>query len=375
MSNHWPPYTKYKGTDLDWLPRIPERWYLRRAKFLFHKMDRSVRDEDQVVTAFRDGEVTLRSNRRTEGFTFSIKEIGYQGVRRGDLVIHAMDGFAGAIGVSDSDGKCSPVYSVCVAQDDTEVNLFYYGYLLRHMALTGFILSLAKGIRERSTDFRYNVFGELFLPLPLPSEQCAIAAFLHRETAHIDALISEQRRLIELLQERRAAVISHAVTKGLDPEVLMRHSGVEWLGEIPAHWEVKRLKFIAGMQTGVAKGRNLDGRETIEVPYLRVANVQSGYVDLADVAMIAIGKDEIERYSIRAGDILMTEGGDYDKLGRGTVWNGQIDPCIHQNHVFAVRAHPGVDPHWISLMTQADYARHYFIRRSKQTTNLGHGSS
>lgn len=210
------------------------------------------------------------------------------------------------------------------------------------------------------------------MPLPVPPipEQRTIAAFLDRQTAYLDALIAEQRRLIELLQERRAALISRAVTRGLDPSAPLKDSVIPWLGEIPAHWEVRRLKFVANVQTGVAKGRNLEGKETIEVPYLRVANVQSGYVDLSDVAAIVIGKDEIERYSLQLGDILMTEGGDYDKLGRGTVWEGQITPCIHQNHVFAVRVRQGTNPHWISLITQADYARHYFILRSKQTTNL-----
>ena len=102
-----------KDSGVEWLGVIPAHWELRKGKYLYRKMNRPIYDDDEVVTAFRDGEVTLRSNRRTDGFTFSIKEIGYQGVRKGDLVIHQMDGFAGAIGVSDSDGKCSPVYSVC----------------------------------------------------------------------------------------------------------------------------------------------------------------------------------------------------------------------------------------------------------------------
>jgi type I restriction enzyme S subunit len=210
----------------------------------------------------------------------------------------------------------------------------------------------------------------LKIPAPSLTEQRAIAAFLDRETGRIDALIEKKERQIELLEEKRAALISHAVTKGLDPDVPMKDSGVEWLGEIPAHWEIKRLKFVASVQTGFALGRNLEGRETVELPYLRVANVQHGFVDLSDIATVEVGRDEIERYSLQAGDILMTEGGDYDKLGRGTVWEGQIHPCAHQNHVFAVRAHPGTNPYWISLITQANYARHYFILRSKQSTNL-----
>jgi len=233
------PYPAYKPSGIPWLGDIPAHWIFDRAKFIFRKMSRPTREEDDVVTAFRDGTVTLRSNRRTEGFTFSIKEIGYQGVRKGDLVIHQMDGFAGAIGVSDSDGKCTPIYSICTPIIPAITH--YYGYLLRHMAKSDFILSLAKGIRERSSDFRFDVFRELVLPIPPLPEQQAIAAYLDGETARLDAVIAAYRRLLALLDEKRRALITHAVTRGLDPAVPLKDSGIEWLGQIPAHWKVKPL--------------------------------------------------------------------------------------------------------------------------------------
>ena len=153
-----------------------------------------------------------------------------------------------------------------------------------------------------------------------------------------------------------------------------KNSGVEWLGPVPAHWEVTRLKFIAHVQTGVAKGKDNTGQETVLVPYLRVANVQDGYLDLEDVSNIEIPADDLPRYRLRAGDVLMNEGGDFDKLGRGHVWDGSIDPCIHQNHVFAVRPF-GVSPQWLNLVTGSAYAQFYFMSRSKQSTNLASISS
>src|SRR5581483_7345315 len=180
----------------------------------------------------------------------------------------------------------------------------------------------------------------------------------------------KKEHLIELLQERRSALISHAVTKGLDPTVKMKDSGVEWLGKIPEHWEVKRLKFVADVLPGVAKGRDLGERDIVELPYLRVANVQDGYLDLSDIATITVGIDEIDRYSLQPGDVLMNEGGDFDKLGRGYVWDGSIAPCLHQNHVVAVRPHKGINPYWINAITLTSYAKHYFILKSKQSTNL-----
>jgi type I restriction enzyme S subunit len=237
-----------KDSGIAWVGDIPSNWQVKRAKFLFTLARRRPREGDGIVTAFRDGQVTLRSNRRTDGFTNAEKEIGYQGVRQGDLVIHAMDAFAGAIGVSESDGKCSPVYACCVPS--SQATSEFYAHCVRTMATTGYIQSLAKGIRERSTDFRWSTFAEQFLPVPPETEQEKIGAFITRETARIDNLIARKTRFIELLAEKRQALITHAVTKGLNPDAKMKDSGVEWLGEVPEHWTVKRLRFLCDITTG-----------------------------------------------------------------------------------------------------------------------------
>ena len=179
-------YEEYKDSGVDWLGKIPAEWEVERAKWLFLRAERLPRAEDEIVTCFRDGSVTLRKNRRTDGFTTALKEHGYQGIRRGDLVIHAMDAFAGAIGVSDSDGKSTPVYSACIPRTSETVDVNYYAYFMRDLALSGFLISLAKGIRERSTDFRFRDFAELKLSLPPLSEQTAIASFLDNKTAKIE---------------------------------------------------------------------------------------------------------------------------------------------------------------------------------------------
>lgn len=153
-----------------------------------------------------------------------------------------------------------------------------------------------------------------------------------------------------------------------------KSSALPWLGEVPAQWDVIRLKFVARVQTGVAKGKDNTGKQTVEVPYLRVANVQDGFLDLDEVATIEIPEDDLERYRLQPGDVLMNEGGDFDKLGRGHVWDGSIDPCIHQNHVFAVRPF-GLSSEWLNLFTGSIQAQFYFMSRSKQSTNLASISS
>lgn len=269
-------YKEYKNTGVEWLGKLPAHWDVFPLKAGFNLMKRPPPVNCGVVTAFRDGEVTLRSNRRMDGFTEAFQEIGYQGVEPNDLVIHAMDAFAGAIGVSDSKGKSTPVYSVCEPKKDYFSR--YYGLVLRHIALAGFIQSLAKGIRERSTDFRWSDAKNIPVPHPSIDEQKSIINFLDNEISKIDSLITEQEKLIKLLKEKSQAVISTAVTKGLDTKVKMKESGVEWLGNIPEHWKIKKIKWCLKLKNEKTQERsNTIALENIEGWTGRFINTESEF--------------------------------------------------------------------------------------------------
>jgi len=242
MIDELKPYKEYKHTPLPWLDKIPVDWEIKRAKAIYIKANRPVRDNDEVITCFRDGTVTLRKNRRTTGFTESIKEIGYQGIRKGDLVIHVMDAFAGAVGVSDSDGKGTPVYSVCIPKED--LNNYYFAYIVREMAKTGFIQSLYRGIRERSSDFRFEVFANQFLPIPSRLEQDQIVKYLDVQLAKINKFIKAKKKLISALKEQKQAIINEAVTRGINRNAKMKPSGIPWIGNIPEHWDIKPLRQL-----------------------------------------------------------------------------------------------------------------------------------
>jgi type I restriction enzyme, S subunit len=219
------PRTPLRDSGIPWLGEIPAHWELKRAKWLFSQSALPVRDEDEMVTCFRDGQVTLRKNRREEGFTNAIQELGYQGIRVGQLVLHSMDAFAGAIGVSDSDGKCSPEYIICDPVGAEIIN-DYFGHLLRIMALNGFIQASCPAVRERAPRIRFPDFGEMFLPVPTRTEQAAIVAHITAEAAGLDALRAATERTVALLKERRAALIAAAVTGKLDVQGAGRHIAV-----------------------------------------------------------------------------------------------------------------------------------------------------
>lgn len=204
------PDVKMKDSGISWLGLIPEHWETKRAKFMFKKNKRDRRLEDEVITCFRDGQVTLRKNRRLTGFTESEKYDGYQGIRKGDLVIHQMDAFAGSVGVSDSDGMGTSVYHCCTPIGD--YNVFYYAHLIRQMALSGYIQSLYKGIRERSSDFSFPVFGNQYLIISPRAEQDEIVAYIDEKCQKIDKLVSELQAEIDNMKEYKQRLIADCVT-------------------------------------------------------------------------------------------------------------------------------------------------------------------
>ena len=143
------------------------------------------------------------------------------------------------------------------------------------------------------------------------------------------------------------------------------------LDDLPDTWKWERLVNITHIVGGVTKGRKLKSEQTIRLPYLRVANVQDGYIDFSEIKEIEAIPDDLQKFGLKKGDILFTEGGDRDKLGRGTVWDGSIEKCIHQNHIFRARLYCSmILPEYISLATKSEHSRRYFFENPSQTVNL-----
>ena len=381
----FPRYPEYKDSGVEWLGEVPAHWEIAPLKRAIARIESGTSVNAIDVPAAEheygvlktscvyDGEFDPSENKAVVAEEYERVTCS---LRAGTLIVSRMNtpDLVGAAGLvrEAKEGLYLPDRLWQVHFSGTNPRFMHRW--TQSSQYRSQVQMACSGTSASMQNLAQDQFRAFLLALPPVNEQAAIATFLDRETAKIDALIAEQERLIELLKEKRQAVISHAVTKGLDPDVPMRDSGVEWLGEVPAHWDVVRLKFMATVQTGVAKGKDYSGRATKSVPYLRVANVQDGYLDLDDVATIEIPEDEVDRYRLRAGDVLMNEGGDFDKLGRGHVWSGEREPCIHQNHVFAVRPN-GVSSTWINLLTGSAYAQFYFMSRSKQSTNLASISS
>lgn len=198
-------------SGIEWIGEIPAHWQSRRFKYLFSQSQLPVRPGDGVVTSYRDGQVTLRSNRRLSGYTEAILEGGYQGVRKGQLVLNSMDAFEGAIGVSESDGKCTPEYVVCDALSDDYMPE-YFAYLLREMALARYIQVICNAVRQRAVRIRFNNLASRFMVVPPIEEQRAIVARIKAETEKQEAAVALLEQQITKLKEYKATLINSAVT-------------------------------------------------------------------------------------------------------------------------------------------------------------------
>ncbi|MEH2279763.1 MAG: restriction endonuclease subunit S [Nostoc sp.] len=217
-----------------------------------------------------------------------------------------------------------------------------------------------------------NDVANFVIQLPPIPEQQQIAKILDT----VDKAIAQTETLIAKYKRVKTGLMQDLLTRGIDEHGQLRDPSTHKfkrspLGMIPDEWEIKLLSTVADVSSGVTLGRKVTGLGTIELPYLRVANVQDGYLDLSEVKTIHIYKEELSRYLLQPNDVLMNEGGDYDKLGRGTVWRGQIPLCLHQNHVFRVR--PNIDylfSDFLAFISASSYGKNFFILNSKQSTNL-----
>ncbi|MCO7461479.1 restriction endonuclease subunit S [Stenotrophomonas maltophilia] len=248
----FPAYPQYKDSGAEWLGEIPQHWKTFLAKRLFiNSRDTAHSGSEQLAATQAYGVIPQKDFMEKNDVKVVLALAGtqnFKGVLADDFVI-SLRSFQGGIEHSAYDGCVSPAYTVLRRNTEKDVCPNLFKYLLKEDAYISALQSVTTGIREGKT-ITYDQFGSLLLPVADSSEQDQIARFLDHETARIDALIEEQQRLIELLKEKRQAVIFHAVTKGLDPTVPMKDSGVKWLGEVPAHWVVSKFGYISSVVRG-----------------------------------------------------------------------------------------------------------------------------
>jgi len=275
-----------QSTGLPWLPTCPLHWQVVRPKTILRRMQRPVRLCDEVVTCFRDGGVTLRHVKKPLGIMESLQEVGYQGVREGDLVIHDLDAYAGAIGVSDSDGKTTPACAVC--QTLPGVDAQYLALLFRELARNGYLFAAARGVRERVADLLFGNFASLKIPLPPFDEQLAIVRHVADFDEKMNRLVAAKAQMVALLDEQEQALLQHAVERVENRETV-------------------RLPFPRCFSTHIDNRGTTPKRAEFGRRLVTSKNVRHGYVDYeVSVDFVSESHEFENACQPEVGDLLMT---------------------------------------------------------------------
>ena len=372
-------YPYYRRSDVGHLENVPDHWSLVQLGRIgiFSKGSGGTKDDEVPfgIPCVRYGDLYTTHNRfidQTRGYIIPEKSVNYTGIQRGDILFPASGETIEEIGKSAVNMMDAPVYcggDLIIFRPTTPVDPRFAGYALDAPCSQDQKSRMGRGVSIMH--IYSNQLKYLWLALPPLDEQAAIVRYLDDADQRIRNYVSAKERHIALLEEERMAVIHQAVTQGVDPNVKLKPSGVEWLGEVPEYWTERRLKQVATIQAGITLGKEYRTEELVERPYLRVANVQSGHLDLSKIATVQVPLAEVRKTTLEIGDVLMTEGGDIDKLGRGCIWQGEVPNCLHQNHVFAVRTkRKDLNPAFLVTLMETSQGRNYFHSTAKQTTNL-----
>ena len=326
MINELKPYHEYKESGEDWLGEIPAAWITRRAKYLYRELDeRSQSGKEELLSVSHKTGVTPRSQKTVTMF-LAKSNIGHKICRPQDLVINTLWAWMAALGVSRHTGIVSPAYGVYRPLDTDQFLPSFADSLLRTPLYAAEYQRCSTGVNSS----RLRLYPEYFLRIPIllppPSEQAAIVRFLDHWNGRLEKAIRAKRRVIALLQEQKQAIIHRAVTRGLDPNVKLKDSGIPWLGEIPVHWEVRKLKHLTRFVNGLPfKPSDWKGSG---VPIIRIQNLNGSetfnYTDKAGLP---------QELLIQPGDLMFAWSGNRGTSFGSFEWTRTFPGYLNQ-HIF-----------------------------------------
>ena len=301
-------YSEYKDSGIPWIGRIPSHWDVKPIRsFLSQSKELNADENATLLTLSQYKGVSIRNGNEDSSISAAESLIGYNVVHKGQFVMNIMLAWNGSYGVSDYDGVISPAYAIFNFKDS--VCKAFYHYLWRTKAYQDAFRSRSKGI----VDSRLRLYPQYFLPfytsIPPIEEQEAIVEYLDKVTADIDKSIAAKERIIAALEERRKIIITHAVTRGVNSDVPMRDSGIDWLGEIPAHWDILPIKRVANLILGKMLDNTGGSSTSASYPYICAKDVHFEGIDTSDLKRMYFTDSEIKRYKVQNGDLLVVEGG------------------------------------------------------------------
>jgi type I restriction enzyme S subunit len=300
------PYPSYSDFNQEWLGELPSHWKVMRTKLLFNLITEPapIGNSEELLSVYTALGVKPRKDLEARGNKASSTD-NYWRVEKGDIIVNKLLAWMGAVGISEYNGVTSPAYDILRANGD--VNPYFYNYLFRNPIASREFKRHSRGIMDMRLRLYFTRFGDIKLPQPPLEEQNKIVDYLQFKQKKIDRFIRKKKQLIKLLNEQKAAIINQAVTKGLDPNAKMKPSGIEWLGDIPEHWEVRKLKYVAEIFPSNVDKHSKDGEKTVRLcNYTDV--YKNDYITNDMNLMIATASDEkIERFTLHVNDVIITK--------------------------------------------------------------------
>ncbi|GJL69475.1 MAG: restriction modification system DNA specificity domain-containing protein [Nitrospirales bacterium] len=326
------PYPGVKDSGVSWLGKVPEHWEIRKLRHLLRRQTDRNRPDLPLLSVVREKGVILRDiTSADENHNFIPDDLSnYKVVRVGQFAMNKMKAWQGSYGVSRHDGIVSPAYFVFnlagLAGD------FFHSVIRSSVYVPAFTRA-SDGVRIGQWDLAESRMREIQFAVPPLSEQAAIVRFLDHYDRKIRRYIRAKQKLIKLLEEEKQAIIHRAVTRGLDPNVRLKPSGVEWLGDIPEHWEVVTLRHRYSQCLGkMLDSKRITGSHSL--PYLRNIDVQWDRIKIDNLPTMDIPQTEYDRYTLQKGDLLVCEGGE---VGRSAIWSGELAVCGFQKALHRLR--------------------------------------
>lgn len=328
------PYAAYRASPDRWLTQFPSTWERLRIKYLLRELDRRTQTGEEPLLSMRRDHGLVPLSQFSDKVAESKALLAYKLVRPGELVVNRMQAGNGLVFVARIPGLISPDYAIF--RPVREVNLDYLELLFRSYPLRAKFRSESTGLGTGTAGFLRlygDSLGAIEIGLPSAEEQSLIVRFLEHADRRIGRYIRAKKKLIALLNEQKQAIIDRVVTRGLDPTVRLKPSGVEWLGDVPEHWVVASLRF----RYHQCLGKMVDAKRTTGtrlLPYLRNVDVQWDRINAVNLPQIDITAEEHERYTVRVGDLLVCEG---RHLGRAAFWRGELPTCAFQKALHRLR--------------------------------------
>ncbi len=360
-------YENYSLTEIDVLKEIPSHWKVLKGQFIFKVInERSKTGKELLLSVSEKKGVTPRSEANVTMF-MAESYIGYKLCEPGDLVINSLWAWSKGLGFSEYKGIISTAYSV-YRPNHKKFDYRFLHYLLRTKRYVDQFKIYSKGIWTSRLQLHDWTFLRIPIAFPQKDEQTAIANFLDHKTAQIDRYIQLKEKTIALLQERKAAIINQAVTKGLDPAAPMRDSGIEWLGEIPAHWEVKKLRYLGQCQNGISQSAEYFGSG---FPFVSYGDVYKNFELPFEVEGLANSSvNDRKQYSVEEGDIFFTRTSEtIEEIGFTATCMRTIENAVFAGFLIRFRAKKKfLNKRFSKYYFRSDLHRAFFVKEMNLVT-------